>query len=140
MSAGTSCGTAAFAVSALRPWWQREGAAGTRGRGGCWSSATPAAPVPAPGRLWKDQLAVLARETGLLIRVCHFPPGTSKWNKIEHRLFCRITRTWRGPAADDSEDAVAGIAATATCQGLKVHRRPRRAVTTPTESRSAASG
>ena len=71
------------------------------------------------GRLWKDQLAVLAEETGLEITVCHFPPGTSKWNKIEHRLFCHITRTWRARPLMTKEDAVAGIAATTTYQGLK---------------------
>ena len=47
-------------------------------------------------RLWKDQLAALAAQTGLRIEVCHFPPATSKWNKIEHRMFCHVTRTWRG--------------------------------------------
>ena len=71
-------------------------------------------------RLWKDQLARLAAETGLEITVCHFPPGTSKWNKIEHRLFCHITRSWRARPLMTAEDAVAGIAATTTYQGLKV--------------------
>ena len=70
-------------------------------------------------RLWKDQLAELAAETGLEISVCHFPPGTSKWNKIEHRLFCHITRTWAARPLMTREDAVAGIAATVTAQGLK---------------------
>ena len=68
---------------------------------------------------WKDQLAVLAGQTGPEITVCHFPPGTPKWNRIEHRLFCHITRTWRGRPLMTPEDAVAGIAATTTCQGLK---------------------
>ena len=70
-------------------------------------------------RLWKDQLAVLAGETGLTISVVHFPPGTSKWNKIEHRLFCHITRTWHARPLMTADDAVAGIAATVTSQGLK---------------------
>src|SRR5207244_2726292 len=58
-------------------------------------------------RLWKDQLAKVAEETGLEIRVCHFPPGTSKWNQIEHRLFCHITRTWRARPLMTKEEAVA---------------------------------
>jgi hypothetical protein len=69
--------------------------------------------------VWKDQLAVLAAETGLRVEVCHFPPGKSKWSKIEHRLFCYITRTWGTRPLMTREDAVAGIAATATAQGLK---------------------
>ena len=63
---------------------------------------------------------MLAEETGLEITVCHFPPGTSKWNKIEHRLFCHITRSWRARPLMTKEDAVAGIAATTTYAGLKV--------------------
>jgi hypothetical protein len=71
-------------------------------------------------RLWKDELAGFAAEAGLEIAVCHFPPGTSMWNKIEHRLFCHITRTWKTRPLMTKEDAVAGIAATTTYQGLKV--------------------
>jgi hypothetical protein len=119
VSVGTSRDTAAFAVNALRLWWRHEG-----------SSRYPAArrllvTCDAGGsngyrcRLWKDQLARLAAETGLEIWVCHFPPGTSKWNKIEHRLFCHITRTWRARPLMTKEDAVAGIAATTTYAGLK---------------------
>src|SRR6202045_3499710 len=70
-------------------------------------------------RAWKAELAKLAAQTGLEVTVCPFPPGTSKWNKIEHRLFCHITRTWRGRPLMTPEDAVAGIAATTTYQGLK---------------------
>ena len=71
-------------------------------------------------RAWICGLADLARETGLDITVKHFPPGTSKWNKIEHRLFCHLTRTWSQSPLLTLDDAVAGIAATTTCQGLKV--------------------
>src|ERR1700731_1579396 len=70
-------------------------------------------------RAWKAELAKLAAQTGLEITVYHFPPGTSKWNKIEHRLFCHITRTWRARPLMTRQDAVAGIAATTTGQGLK---------------------
>jgi hypothetical protein len=119
VSVGTSRDTGAFAVNAIRLWWRGEGS--LRYPGACRLLVT----CDAGGsndcrfRLWKDQLAVLAAETGLVIEVCHFPPGTSKWNKIEHRLFCHITRTWRARPLLSIDDAVAGIAATVTAQGLK---------------------
>jgi hypothetical protein len=119
VSVGTSHDTAAFAVNGVRLWWQREGRSrypdATRLLVTCDSGGSNSARC----RLWKDQLAVLAAETGLVIEVCHFPPGTSKWNKIEHRLFCHITRTWRARPLMTTDDAVAGIAATVTAQGLK---------------------
>jgi hypothetical protein len=71
-------------------------------------------------RLWKAELAVLAAETGLRITVCHFPPGTSKWNKIEHRLFSQITMNWRGRPLASHEVVVATIASTRTRTGLRV--------------------
>ncbi len=71
-------------------------------------------------RGWKAELARLAAGTGLEITCCHFPPGTSKWNKIEHRLFCHITRTWRGRPLTSYEVVVNTIAATATSTGLTV--------------------
>jgi hypothetical protein len=72
-------------------------------------------------RTWKTQLAALAEETGLDITVCHFPPGTSKWNAIEHRLFCHITMNWRGRPLTSHEVIVQSIAATTTRAGLSVH-------------------
>ena len=119
VSVGTSHDTAAFAVHALRLWWQREGSARYRGARRLLVVCDAGGSNGYRCRLWKDQLAVLAEETGLEITVCHFPPGTSKWNKIEHRLFCHITRTWRARPLMTAEDAVAGIAATTTWQGLK---------------------
>ena len=119
VSAGTSHDTAAFAVAALRLWWQREGSARYPGARRLLVACDSGGSNSARCRLRKDQLAVLAAETGLEITVCHFPPGTSKWNKIEHRLFCHITRTWRTRPLMSREDAVAGIAATVTAQGLK---------------------
>jgi len=116
---GTSHDTAAFAVSAIRRWWLAEGLLRypraarllvTCDSGGSNSSVS---------RLWKHELALLAAETGLEITVCHFPPGTSKWNRLEHRLFCHITRTWSALPLITREDAVAGIAATVTAKGLK---------------------
>jgi hypothetical protein len=116
---GTSRDTAAFAVGALRRWWLAEGALryprATRLLVTCDAGGSNAC----ANRGWKDGLARLAAETGLAITVCHFPPGTSKWNKIEHRLFCHVTRTWKARPLMTREDAVAGIAATVTFQGLK---------------------
>ena len=71
-------------------------------------------------RLWKMQLQRLADETGLTIKVRHYPPGTSKWNKIEHRLFCRITQNWRARPLTDRIAVVELIAATTTATGLKI--------------------
>jgi Rhodopirellula transposase DDE domain len=119
VSVGTSCDTAAFAVNALREWWQREGAARYPGGQRLLVTCDAGGSNGYRCRAWKDQLAVLAGQAGLQITVMHFPPGTSKWNKIEHRLFCHITRTWRGRPLMTPEDAVAGIAATTTYAGLK---------------------
>jgi hypothetical protein len=72
-------------------------------------------------RLWKVELQKLANETGLRIAVCHFPPGTSEWNKIEHRLFSYITQDWRGKPLRSFQTIVNLIAATTTQTGLKIH-------------------
>jgi transposase len=120
VSVGTDHDTAAFAVESIRRWWK------TMGR-----SLYPAAKrllVTADGggsngyrvRLWKLELQRLADETGLEIAVCHFPPGTSKWNKIEHRLFSAISQNWRGKPLISHEVVVNLIAATTTRTGLKV--------------------
>jgi hypothetical protein len=120
VSVGTSSDTAAFAVNALRLWWQREGAARYPGARRLLVTCDAGGSNSYRNRLWKHELAVFAAQAGLEIRVCHFPPGTSKWNKIEHRLFCHITRTWRARPLMTEQDAVAGIAATTTYAGLKV--------------------
>jgi hypothetical protein len=119
VSVGTSRDTAAFAVNAIRLWWREEGSLRYPHARRLLVTCDAGGSNSACGRLWKDRLAVLAAETGLVIEVCHFPPGTSKWNKIEHRLFCHITRTWRARPLMTIDDAVAGIAATVTAQGLK---------------------
>jgi hypothetical protein len=121
VSVGTSHETAAFAVNAIRLWWQEEGQFRYEGAARLLITCDSGGSNAASSRLWKDQLAVLAEETGLVIEVCHFPPGTSKWNKIEHRLFCHITRTWQARPLMTVDDAVAGIAATITAKGLKCH-------------------
>jgi hypothetical protein len=119
VSVGTSCDTAAFAVSAIRLWWRHEGSLRYPGAARLLVTCDAGGSNSCRGRLWKDQLAQLAQETGLAISVVHFPPGTSKWNKIEHRLFCHITRTWHARPLMTADDAVAGIAATITSRGLK---------------------
>jgi hypothetical protein len=119
VSVGTSHDTGAFAVSALRLWWQAEGSLRYPGARRLLITCDAGGSNGYRCRLWKDQLAELAQETGLKISVVHFPPGTSKWNRIEHRLFCHITRTWRARPLMTADDAVAGIAATVTSQGLK---------------------
>ena len=73
--------------------------------------------------MWKVELQKLADQTGLTVRVCHFPPGTSKWNKIEHRLFCHISQTWRGRPLISYQVIINSIAATTTTAGLKVFAR-----------------
>jgi hypothetical protein len=119
VSVGTSRETAAFAVNAIRRWWQAEGASRYPGAARILLTCDSGGSNSSVSRLWKHELALLAAGTGLEVTVCHFPPGTSKWNKIEHRLFCHITRTWKARPLMTAEDAVAGIAATATSQGLK---------------------
>jgi hypothetical protein len=120
VSVGTDHDTAAFAVESIRRWWQ------TMGRP-LYPEATRLL-ITADGggsngfrvRLWKLELQKLADETGLEMAVRHFPPGTSKWNKIEHRLFSAISQNWRGKPLISHEVVVNLIAATTTRTGLKV--------------------
>ena len=74
-------------------------------------------------RCWKFHLQELADETGLLVEVCHFPPGTSKWNKIEHRMFCHVTQNWRGRPLTSLEAIVSLIGNTTTTTGLRIKAR-----------------
>lgn len=121
VSVGTDHDTAAFAVNTIRSWWN------TAGRQ-AYPSATRLL-VTADGggsngyrtRLWKTELAELADQTGLTITVCHLPPGTSKWNKIEHRLFSHISMNWRGRPLTSHDVIVNTIAGTTTKTGLRVH-------------------
>ena len=121
VSVGTDHDTAEFAVATIRTWWRTTG-----------SEAYPQASrllICADGggsngyrtRLWKTELSHLANETGLAITVCHLPPGTSKWNKIEHRLFSHISMNWRGRPLESHEVIVNTIAATTTRTGLTVN-------------------
>ena len=120
VNVGTDHDTAEFAVASIHGWWRQEG-----------RSLYPAAQtllITADGggsngarlRLWKLELQRLADATQLTMAVCHFPPGTSKWNKIEHRLFAFISSNWRGEPLRDYETIVKLISRTTTAQGLKV--------------------
>ena len=120
VNVGTDHDTAAFAVASIRGWWRHEG-------GRLYPGATRLL-ITADGggsngyrlRLWKLELQRLADQTGLEIAVCHFPPGTSKWNKVEHRLFSFISSNWRGEPLRDYETVVGLIACTTTAKGLRV--------------------
>jgi Rhodopirellula transposase DDE domain len=123
VNVGTDHDTGEFAVASIRGWWRSEGRR-------IYPKATTIL-ITADGggsngsrlRLWKLELQKLADQTGLAISVCHFPPGTSKWNKVEHRLFSFITSNWRGEPLRDYETIVNLIAKTTTAKGLKVKCR-----------------
>ena len=121
VSVGIGHDTAEFATASIRRWWERLGRKRygspkrlliTADSGGSNSSRT---------RLWKWELQRLADKTGMIIEVCHYPPGTSKWNKIEHRLFCHITRNWQGVPLETMEILVNLIGSKTTTEGLEVH-------------------
>ena len=120
VNVGVDHDTSAFAVASIRRWWAACGAGDYPGASRLLITADAGGSNSHRYRLWKAELAVLATETGLMITVCHFPPGTSKWNKIEHRLFSFISSNWRGEPLRDYETIVNLIAATTTAKGLKV--------------------
>jgi hypothetical protein len=123
VSVGIDHDTAQFSVAAIDAWWEQFGKTRypnadqlviTADCGGSNGNRT---------RLWKTELQHLADHTGLQITVCHFPPGTSKWNKIEHRLFSFISKNWRGQPLISYEVIINLITATTTNTGLEVHAR-----------------
>ena len=120
VNVGTDHDTAAFAVESIRCWWNQMGNACYPGATQLLITADGGGSNSSRSRLWKCELQRFADETGLSIGVCHFPPGTSKWNKIEHRLFSRITQNWRGRPLVSHEVVVSLIAATRTTTGLQV--------------------
>ena len=120
VSVGTDHDTAAFAVESIRRWWNMMGKDSYAQARQLWITADGGGSNGSRVRLWKLELQKLADETGLEISVCHFPPGTSKWNKIEHRLFSFITQNWRGKPLVSHEVIVNLIAATTTRAGLQV--------------------
>jgi transposase len=120
VNVGTDHDTPGFAVESIRQWWKRMG---RRAYPDCDQLLVMADGGGSNGyraRAWKSELAQFAAEAGLRISVCHFPPGTSKWNKIEHRLFCHITQNWRGRPLISHEAVVSLIGSTTTRTGLRV--------------------
>jgi Rhodopirellula transposase DDE domain len=120
VSVGLDNDTASFAVESIRRWWNMMGCKVYPEAKKLMITADCGGSNGYRVRLWKVELQKLADETGLEISVCHFPPGTSKWNKIEHRLFSHITTNWRGKPLTSYEVIVNLIAATTTKKGLKV--------------------
>jgi hypothetical protein len=120
VSVGIDHDTASFAVNAIRRWWHSMGQARYPAARSLLITADCGGSNGARVRLWKRELQVLARELGLTITVCHLPPGTSKWNKIEHKLFSFITQNWRGKPLVSYLAIVQLIAATTTRTGLNV--------------------
>jgi Rhodopirellula transposase DDE domain len=120
VSVGTDHDTAAFAVSTLGRWWEQVGRAAYPDADRLLVTADAGGSNGYRLRLWKTELARFAAATGLAVTVCHFPPGTSKWNKIEHRLFSQISANWRGRPLVSHEVVVELIGATRTRSGLRV--------------------
>ena len=120
VSVGIDHDTASFAVNAIRRWWQTMGRARYPEAASLVITADCGGSNGARVRLWKRELQALATELGVTITVCHLPPGTSKWNKIEHRLFSFITQNWRGKPLVSYQAIVQLIAATTTRTGLNV--------------------
>ena len=120
VNVGTDHDTGAFAVASIRGWWRFEGKRLYPRASRILITADAGGSNGSRLRVWKLELQKFADETGLCISVCHFPPGTSKWNKVEHRLFSFISSNWRGEPLRDYETIVHLIAKTTTAKGLKV--------------------
>ena len=123
VSVGISHDTGEFAVEAIRRWWRRMGKKRYKKPKRLLITADSGGSNGHRNRLWKYELQRLADQTGMIIEVCHYPPGTSKWNKIEHRLFCHITRNWRGVPLESHQVVVSLVGSTRTAEGLEVHCR-----------------
>jgi transposase len=120
VNVGIDHDTAAFAVNSIRRWWRTMGHSMYRGAKSLLITADAGGSNASRSRLWKWELQKLADQTRLSISVCHLPPGTSKWNKIEHRLFSFISQSWRGQPLTSLAVIINLIAATRTRSGLKV--------------------
>jgi transposase len=123
VSVGISADTAQFAVAAINGWWEHLGAARYPNASTLTITADCGGSNSYRTRLWKTELQALADDTGLKIRVLHYPPGTSKWNKIEHRLFSYISINWRAKPLVSRQTVIDLIASTTTSTGLKVYAR-----------------
>jgi hypothetical protein len=120
VSVGVDHDTAEFAVATLERWWREMGKKAYPDATDVLVTADGGGSNASRSRLWRVQLQHFADTTGLNVNVCHFPPGTSKWNKIEHRLFSHITQNWRGRPLVSREVVVALIQSTTTKTGLRV--------------------
>ena len=120
VNVGTSHDTAEFAVESIRRWWRMDGRRRYSGAGRLLICADAGGSNSSRVRAWKVNLQILADEIGVPITVCHYPPGTSKWNRVEHRLFSFISLTWKGKPLWNYETVVNLIGATRTKTGLKV--------------------
>ena len=120
VSVGVDHDTAEFAVETVRRWWRQMGRLAYPQAERLLITADGGGSNSSRSRLWKYELQNLADGLGLSMSVCHFPPGTSKWNKIEHRMFCHITENWRGRPLVSREVVVNLIGATTTRGGLAV--------------------
>ncbi|MFI9276300.1 ISAzo13 family transposase, partial [Kitasatospora sp. NPDC052896] len=120
VNVGVDHDTATFAVESIRRWWRTRGQTDYPAASHLLITADAGGSNGYRYRVWKSELAALAAETGLAITVCHFPPSTSKWNKIEHRLFSHITHNWRGRPLTSHDVVLQTIAATRTRTGLTV--------------------
>ena len=120
VSVGTDHDTARFAAQTILKWWREMGRARYPDATELLVTADGGGSNSSRCRLWKIALQELADATGLVLNVCHFPPGTSKWNKIEHRLFCHVTQNWRGRPLVSHDLIVKLIGSTTTTTGLKV--------------------
>lgn len=121
VSVGVSHDTAEFAVASIRRWWDRLGRERYPGARRLLITADSGGSNSPRTRLWRWALGRFASDAGLRVEVCHHPPGTSKWNRIEHRLFCHITGNWRGVPLETFEVVVSLIGSTRTRSGLEVH-------------------
>jgi hypothetical protein len=121
VSVGITHDTAEFAVESIRRWWREMGQPLYPKARRLLITADGGGSKGYRVRLWRVQLQKLADELQMVVQVCHFPPGTSKWNKIEHRMFCHITQNWRGRPLVSREVVVNLIGSTTTAAGLRIH-------------------
>ena len=120
VTVGNDHDTAAFAVATIRQWWKTIGSVAYPHAKSLLVTADAGGSNSYRNRLWKLELAKLAEDEGIAITVCHFPPGTSKWNRVEHRLWSHVSMNWRGRPLTSHEVVVELIGATTTRKGLKV--------------------
>lgn len=120
VNVGVNHDTAEFAVESIRRWWNEMGFSLYPKASRLLITADSGGSNSARGKLWKTELQKLANALNLEISVCHYPPGTSKWNQIEHRMFCHITKNWRAHPLESREVVINLISSTSTKTGLKI--------------------